>query len=76
MSETVEKATGSSVATPRSACEDNHSREVRPVEGPCPLCGAPQEFFSDELRTAETLRCQDCGERFETSAFAKTAKKT
>ncbi|MDR1677379.1 MAG: hypothetical protein LBS44_03205 [Deltaproteobacteria bacterium] len=61
----------SETALPKSACEDNHSRAVHPVEGPCPLCGSIQEYFSDELRTQETLRCSSCKERFSTDLFKK-----
>jgi hypothetical protein len=56
-----------------SACEEQQSREVRPVEGPCPLCGKIQEYFSDELRTKDQLRCYDCKEVFATQLFLKSA---
>lgn len=56
-----------------SACEDRQTREVRAVEGPCPLCGKIQEYFSDELRTKEQLRCYDCRELFSTDEFKKAA---
>jgi alpha-D-ribose 1-methylphosphonate 5-phosphate C-P lyase len=64
---------GQGSSLPKSACEDNHSRQVRPFEGPCPLCGATLEFFSDELRTQETLRCSVCRERFTAEEYKKTA---
>ncbi|MDR1296325.1 MAG: hypothetical protein LBO05_02920 [Deltaproteobacteria bacterium] len=63
----------SGTAVPKSACEDNHSRSVKPVEGPCPLCGAGLEFFSDELITKESLRCVSCRGRFDVDTFKKTA---
>ncbi|MDR1109765.1 MAG: hypothetical protein LBP92_03470 [Deltaproteobacteria bacterium] len=63
----------SGTATPRSACEDNHSRDVRALEGPCPLCGATLEFFSDELLTRDSLRCASCRGRFEADLFRRTA---
>ncbi len=56
-----------------SACEDRQTREVRAVEGPCPLCGRIQEYFSDELRTKEQLRCYDCKERFDVALFKEAA---
>ncbi len=52
-----------------SACEDRQTREVVSVEGPCPLCGKTQEYFSDELRTKEKLRCADCKQYFDVSLF-------
>ncbi len=52
-----------------SACEEKQSREVRALEGPCPLCGKIQEYFSDELRTKEQLRCYDCKEMFDIQLF-------
>ena len=56
-----------------SACEEQQTREVKAVEGPCPLCGKIQEYFSDELRTKERLRCYDCKQTFDTELFLKTA---
>jgi len=56
-----------------SACEEKQTREVRAVEAPCPLCGKTQEYFSDELRTKEQLRCYDCKELFDTALFKKAA---
>lgn len=52
-----------------SACEEQQSREVRAVEGPCPLCGQMQEYFTDELRTKEQLRCYSCKELFPVDMF-------
>lgn len=54
-----------------SACEEQQTREVRAVEAPCPLCGRIQEYFTDELRTKEKLRCYDCKEMFDTELFTK-----
>ena len=56
-----------------SACEEQQSREVKPIEAPCPLCGKIQEYFNDELRTKETLRCYDCKEIFDVKLFKKAA---
>jgi len=56
-----------------SACEEQQTREVRAVEAPCPLCGKIQEYFSDELRTKERLRCYDCRETFDVGTFRKAA---
>lgn len=56
-----------------SACEEQQTREVKAVEAPCPLCGEIQEYFSDELRTKEQLRCYDCRELFDTTLFKKAA---
>lgn len=56
-----------------SACEEMQTRAVRAVEAPCPLCGEIQEYFTDELRTKEQLRCYDCKGRFETELFKKNA---
>lgn len=58
---------------PMLGCEDQHSREIYTVEAPCPLCGEMQEYFSDELRTKEVLRCFSCKARFETQLFRKAA---
>lgn len=55
-----------------SACEERQTREVRAVESPCPLCGKIQEYFTDELRTKEQLRCYDCKALFDTELFKKT----
>lgn len=56
-----------------SACEEQQTREVRAVEAPCPLCGEIQEYFTDELRTKERLRCYDCKETFDAEVFKKAA---
>lgn len=56
-----------------SACEEMQTRAVHPIEAPCPLCGEIQEYFSDELRTKEQLRCYDCKEIFDTALFKKNA---
>ncbi len=56
-----------------SACEDRQTREVQSVEGPCPLCGQIQEYFSDELRLKDKLRCASCKEYFDTETFKKSA---
>jgi hypothetical protein len=37
-----------------SACQDRQTREPRPVEGPCPLCGAIQEYWNDEISSSGT----------------------
>ena len=55
-----------------SACADRQTREVRTVEGPCPLCGAVQEYFSDEVLSKDQLRCLDCRGVFEAEPFRKT----
>ena len=54
-----------------SACEEQQTREIKAYEAPCPLCGEIQEFFSDELRTKEQLRCHDCREFFDAALFKK-----
>lgn len=56
-----------------SACEEQQTREIKAVEAPCPLCGEIKEYFSDELRTKEHLRCYDCKEVFEVALFKKAA---
>ena len=56
-----------------SACEEQQTREVRAVEAPCPLCGEIQEYFTDELRTKDQLRCYSCKELFDTELFRKAA---
>ncbi|UQZ90322.1 hypothetical protein C4J81_14360 [Deltaproteobacteria bacterium Smac51] len=56
-----------------SACEDRQTREVKAIEGPCPLCGEIQEYFTDELRTKERLRCYDCKETFDVALFKEAA---
>lgn len=56
-----------------SACEEQQTREVKAVEAPCPLCGEIQEYFSDELRTKEQLRCYHCKQLFDTELFKKAA---
>lgn len=56
-----------------SACEEQQTREVKAVEAPCPLCGEVQEFFTDELRTKDKLKCYDCKEYFDTETFKKAA---
>lgn len=56
-----------------SACEEQQTREVKPIEAPCPLCGEIQEYFTDELRTKEKLRCYDCKELFDVELFKKAA---
>ncbi|MDR1871736.1 MAG: hypothetical protein LBS60_07440 [Deltaproteobacteria bacterium] len=52
-----------------SACADRQTREVRIVEGPCPLCGQTQEYFTDELRDKEQVRCHSCKEYFNPALF-------
>ncbi|MDR0622739.1 MAG: hypothetical protein LBJ61_12845 [Deltaproteobacteria bacterium] len=54
-----------------SACADRQTREIKIVEGPCPLCGGLQEYFSDELLTKNELRCRDCGGLFEVEPHRK-----
>ena len=56
-----------------AGCHDSQSRGVKPIEAPCPLCGEIQEFFSDELRTKEQVRCYDCKELFDTAVYRKSA---
>ncbi len=56
-----------------SACEERQTREVKAVEAPCPLCGKIQEYFTDELRTKEQLRCGDCQQLFDAELFKKAA---
>ena len=55
-----------------SGCEDKRYREITILEAPCPLCGAEQEIFSDEL-LKESLRCRSCGKNFTPEAFKKSA---
>lgn len=65
---------GSGISGPIvSACADRQTREVKIIEGPCPLCGVLQEYFSDELAEKEQLRCHDCREHFDTALFRKGA---
>lgn len=52
-----------------SGCEDRQTRDNRPLEGPCPLCGKIQEYFSDELIQKERLRCRDCRGEFDVKSF-------
>lgn len=56
-----------------SACTDKQSREVHAFEVPCPFCGKLQEYFTDELRTKERLRCYDCKEYIDVEIIRKSA---
>lgn len=56
-----------------SGCEDQKTREIAPIEGPCPHCGATQEFFTDELREKEEVRCRHCKKMIDVAAFRKAA---
>lgn len=62
-------------AIPMPSCHDQQSREIYPVEAPCPLCGKMQEYFNDELRTKELLRCFSCKKIFEADLFREAAQK-
>lgn len=55
-------------------CEDKSSREVFPLEGPCPHCGIYLEFFSDELQKRSTLRCTDCRKTFTPADYLRSAR--
>lgn len=59
-------------ASPLVGCEDQKSREISVVEGPCPFCKSEQELFSDEL-AKETFRCRNCGKSFSVPEFLKNA---
>lgn len=52
-----------------TSCEEYKTREIAAVEAPCPLCGEIQEYFNDELRTKEQLRCYDCKQTFDAQLF-------
>jgi hypothetical protein len=69
MSESHELPAGATRGPIVSACEDRQTRETHPVEGPCPLCGKIQEYFSDELVQKERLRCRDCRGEFDPASF-------
>lgn len=55
-----------------SHCTDKQSREVHAVETPCPFCGKLQEYFTDELRTKEKVRCYDCREFIDVETIRKS----
>jgi hypothetical protein len=54
-------------------CGDRRSRGVGTVEGPCPLCGAVLEFFTDEVLSKDRLRCRTCRRLFEAAPFLEQA---
>ena len=48
---------------------DCMAEKTQLIEGECPLCGKPLEFFSiDELRNQRT--CYNCKKPFDAKAFA------
>lgn len=53
-------------------CEDKRSREIYPLEAPCPHCGADLEYFSDELEKRRTLRCFQCKGTIDTADYIRS----
>lgn len=59
-------------SSPLPGCEDKKSREIYPLEAPCPHCGAELEFFSDELEKRQSLRCFQCKEAFTPAEYIQS----